>query len=284
MSLKLILVFLAFSTSAYGQINKLYKYQGKNGMYGFIDKTGEVKVKANYLIVEDFGDGLCFVSKEIIPKGYKWICIDTLGKEVFNIQDNSPETTFNEGFARISSFNDHWFINKTGKNAFNRTWKDGYGGFQNGIAYVSDVQFANFYPIDRKGNRIEGSTYSRIDVNTKLNTTTLIKPDTLFKFKQDSLWGFKDINGEIVIKPKYYLADKFENGLCAVRLHFQPFEALNDVFFDAIINTKGQVVSEQPMHCYLGFQGDLIVYYGGFHFSGGVHYLDIKGQKLKLKE
>jgi hypothetical protein len=158
-----------------------------------------------------------------------------------------------------------------------------YGGFQNGIAYVSDVQFANFYPINRKGNRIKGSTYSRIDVNTKLNTTTLIKPDTLFRFKQDTLWGFKDLNGEIVIKPKFYLADKFENGLCAVRLHFH-LDALNDGFFDAIINTKGQVVSEQPMYCYLGFQGDLIVYYGGFHFSGGVHYLNKKGQKLKIKE
>jgi hypothetical protein len=103
MSLKLTLVFLAFSTIAYGQINRLYEYQEKNGKYGFIDKSGEVKIEAKYLIVEDFGDGLCFVSKETIAKGYKWICIDTMGKEVFDIQDNSPETTFDEGFARISS-------------------------------------------------------------------------------------------------------------------------------------------------------------------------------------
>jgi hypothetical protein len=206
MSSKLILVFLPFSTFAYGQTNKLYKYQEKTRRYGFIDKTGKI--------------------------------------------------------------------------AFNRTWKDGYGGFQNGIAYVSNIEFADFYPIDGKVNRIQNSLYSRIDVGKKLNTTSSSRFDTLFRIKQDSLWGFKDINGEIVIKPKYYLADKFENGLCAVRLHFQPFEALNDVFFDAIINTKGQVVSEQPMHCYLGFQGDLIVYYGGFHFSGGVHYLDKKGQRV----
>jgi len=280
MRFKLIILFVTLSTLVFGQENKLYKFKDKNGKYGFIDKTGDIKVKPNYLIVENFGNGLCFVSKEIITKGYKWICIDTLGKEVFDIQDNFPETEFNEGFARISSFTEHWFINKKGKNIFNKTWKDGQGNFKNGVAYVSDIQFSNFYPIDTNGKRIEGSTYSRIDVNKKQSTNFEIEADTLVKFKQDSLWGFKNLKGEIVIKPKYFKVDKFQNGLCAVRLNYQPFEIANDYFLDAIINTKGQIISEQPMHCYLGFQGDLIVYYGGFHFSGGVHYLDKDGQRI----
>ena len=284
MRFKLTILILLFSTLVFGQTNKLYKFRDSNNKYGFIDKTGSIKVKPNFLIVKDFSDGLCFVSKKIITKGYKWICIDTLGNEVFDIQDNFPETDFNEGFARISSLTKDWFINKKGKNAFNQTWKDGQGNFKNGVAYVSDIQFSNFYPIDTNGNRMESSTYSRIDVNGKLKNTSKISMDTLIRFKQDSLWGFKNLKGEIVIKPKYFMVDKFQNGLCAVRLNYQPFEIANDYFLDAIIDTKGQVISEQPMHCYLGFQGDLIVYYGGFHFSGGVHYLDKDGQRIVPKE
>jgi hypothetical protein len=273
-----------FSLFAFGQGSGLYDFIGKNGKYGFIDKNGIVKVKPKYLKVQDFSEGLCFVSKEVNSKGYKWICIDTSGNKVFDIQNNNPETEFSEGFARISSFTEHWFINKKGKKVFNKSWKDGQGNFKNGIAFVSDVQFYSFYPIDIKGNRIEKGNYSRIEVNGKLTSDALIILDTLIKFKQDSLWGFKNLKGEIVITPKYYLADKFENGLCAVRLNYQPFEIANDYYLDAIINTKGKVVNHVQMHCYLGFQGDLIVYYGGFHFSGGVHYLDKNGQKVIPKE
>jgi len=280
MRFKLTILILLISTFVFGQTNKLYKFRDGNSKYGFIDKTGSIKVKPNYLVVKDFSDGLCFVSKEVITRGYKWICIDTLGNEVFDIQDNFPETDFNEGFARISSLTEDWFINKDGKKAFNQTWKDGQGYFKNGVAYVSDIQFSNFYPIDTNGNKVGNAFYSRIDVNQKIAIEPLNGIDTLIKFKQDSLWGFKNLKGEVIIKPKYYLADRFQNGLCAVRLYYQPFEVANDYYLDAIINTKGQVVSQQPMHCYMGFQGDLIEYYGGFHFSGGVHYLDKNGKRV----
>lgn len=249
-----------------------------------MDTTGRVKVSPEYLITKDFSDGLCFVSKEVISKGYKWICIDTLGHEVFDIKDNFPETNFSEGFARISSFTAQWFIDKKGKNAFNRTWRDGRGGFKNGLAFVSDIQFYNFYPINTEGVRVENATYSFIQVNERQKPKQEIAIDTLVKFKDDSLWGFKNLKGKIVIKPKYYLADKFENGICAVRLNYQPFEIANDRYLDAILNTKGQIVKLIPMHCYLGFQGDLIVYYGGPHFGGGVYYLDKKGQRVIPKE
>jgi hypothetical protein len=286
MRLKLTLFLITLSTVAFGQANRLYKFRAENGKYGFIDSKGIIKVKPSYLFVQKFGDGLCFVSKEVIAKGYKWICIDTVGNEIFDIQDNSPETEFNEGYARISSFTEHWFINKKGENIFNKTWKDGHGNFKNGIAYVSDTQFMNFYPIDTNGARVGNTTYSRIYVNEKLNAhaTANFTTDTLVAFRQNGLWGFKNSKNEIVVKPKYYLVDKFKNGLCAVRMHYQDYEIINDYFLDAIIDIKGKVISEQPMHCYLGFQGDLIVYYGGLHFTGGVHYLDKNGQKIIPKE
>lgn len=248
-----------------------------------MDKNGNVKVRPTFLKVNDFSEGLCFVSKEIVNKDYKWICIDTIGNEIFDIEDNFPETGFNEGLARISEFRKHWFIDNKGQKVFNTTWKDGQGNFKNGVAYVSDIPFSNFYPIDTKGTRIGTTTYTRNGVYLNQNDKQLIPTDTLVRFKQDSLWGFKNSKGEI-IEPKYHLVDKFENGLCAVRLNYQSFEIASDYYLDAIINTKGEVVNQVPMHCYIGFQGELIVYYGGFHFTGGVHYLDNKGQKVIPKE
>lgn len=279
-----IILLLTISNLAWGQGNGLYKFIGKNGKYGFIDKEGNVKVKPEYLNVSDFSDGLCFVSEKVVKRGYKWICIDTLGRKVFEI-DDFPETEFNEGFSRISSFSEHWFIDKSGQKVFDKVWKDGQANFKNGVAYVSDIQFSNFYPIDTKGNRVDTNTYKRHEVYLKQNDTTTIKAtEKLVRFKQDSLWGFKDLNGNVVIEPKYQLVDKFENGLCGVRLKYQRFEVANDYYLDSIINEKGEIVSQQPMHCYQGFQGELIEYYGGFHFSGGVHYLDRQGQKVIPKE
>jgi len=283
MRLKFTLLLLIISSTAMGQGNGLYQFIGKNGKYGFMDKTGFVKVLPKYLIVKNFNEGLCFVSKEVVTKGYKWICIDTLGHEVFDIQDNFPETDFSEGFARISSFTELWFINKKGENAFNKTWKDGWGGFYNGLAFVSDIQFSHFYPIDTNGLRAERNTYSAVEVYKRQKTQEK-SVDTLIKFKEDSLWGFKNLRGKIVIKPQFYLVDGFQNGLCAVRLHHQSFEIANDYYLDAIINSEGQIVNQTPMHCYLGFQGDLIVYYGSPHFGGGVHYIDKNGHKVVPRE
>lgn len=253
-----------------------------------MDKTGKIKIKAEYLNVGDFSEGLCYASKEVIKKGYKWIFIDTLGNKIFDIQDNFPKTGFKEGFARISSFEEHWFVNKNGINEFGKTWKDVHGEFKNGIAFVSDVKFKNFYPINNKGERISNKTYSGIDIQTlrKKDTIKFEKnksrfiSDKFVPFKRKGLWGFKDNNDKIVIKPRFYKVDKFENGVCAVLLNKQEFEFANDYFMDAIIDENGKILNEIDMHCYMGFQGELIQYYGGIHFSGGVYYLNNKGEKI----
>ncbi len=257
-----------------------------------MDKNGKIKIKAEYLNVSDFSEGLCFVSKEVIEKGYKWIFIDTLGNIVFDIQDNFPETKFSEGFARISNFDEHWFVNKSGINEFGKTWRDGHGEFKNGIAYVSDKQFSDFYPINKKGERIGDKTYSRVDIHTlrkddaiefEKNKSKFIS-NQFVPFKKKGLWGFKDNQNNIVIEPRFYKVDKFENGVCAVLVNKPEFEFANDYFMDAIIDENGEILNKIDMHCYMGFQGELIQYYGGIHFSGGAYYLNNKGEKIIPRE
>ena len=252
-----------------------------------MDKSGKIKVKAEYLNVGDFSEGLCYVSKEVIKKGYKWIFIDTLGNKVFDIKDNFPETEFSEGFARISSFEEQWFVNRSGVNEFGKTWKDGHGEFKNGIAYVSDKEFSDFYPINTKGERIGTKTFSRVEIynsrkNDRLESKSKkeFKSDKFVPFQENELWGFKDSLNNVVIKPKFYKVDKFKNGVCAVRINKREFEFANDYFLDALIDENGKTLIEIGMHCYMGFQGELIEFYGAPHFGGGVHYLNKNGQKI----
>ncbi|WP_040252196.1 WG repeat-containing protein [Psychroserpens mesophilus] len=287
----IIVLLILVSSLTFGQGNGLYKFQSENGKYGFMDKNGKIKVKAEYLNVGDFSEGLCYVSKEVIKKGYKWIFIDTLGNKVFDIKDNFPETEFSEGFARISSFEEQWFVNRNGVNKFGKTWKDGHGEFKNGIAYVSDKEFSDFYPIDTKGERIGTKTFSRVEIynsRKKDSMETKDKPeyksDSYVPFQENEFWGFKDSLGNVVIKPKFYKVDKFKNGVCGVRVNKRDFEIANDYFLDAIINESGEILNEIEMHCYLGFQGELIEFYGAPHFGGGVHYLNKKGEKIKPTE
>ena len=42
---------------------------------------------------------------------------------MFDIAENLPETNYSNGFARISSFTEHWFINSKGKNELGKTWE-----------------------------------------------------------------------------------------------------------------------------------------------------------------
>lgn len=275
----------------YGQENGLYKFKAENGKYGFMDKNGKIKIQPEYLNVSEFSEGLCYVSKEVIKKGYKWIFIDTLGNKVFDIKDNFPETKFNDGFVRISSFEEHWFINKKGVNEFGKTWKDGHGEFKDGIAYVSDKQFSDFYPINTNGERINDKTYSRVEIfHLRQNDISEVKKLTEFEsdqfvpFQENELWGFKDNHNNVIIEPKFYKVDRFKNRVCAVKINKNEIEFANDYFLDAIIDESGKILNEIEMHCYMGFQGELIEYYGGPHFSGGVYYLNKKGQKITPME
>jgi hypothetical protein len=404
MRINLIVILVLISFLSFGQGNGLYRFQTENGKYGFMNKTGKIIIKPKYLEVQDFSEGLCFVSKELLNNDYKWICIDTLGVEVFDIKDCFPETSFKEGFARISDFDANWFIDHKGKNVFNKTFRDGHGKFSDGYALVSENKYGDkvfidihgnspaqlpyknassfknglstYYTkesgitlfdtsgtilmtnlesaeglydelirvkkngkcgfIDRKGNILIDFQYEEdrirpMDKFLKLNTDSLdalpkaksrnvglfsnglakIQIDGLWgfintknelvidpKFKKalsfsdglagvsidGVLWGFIDTNGHFTIQPKYFNVDEFKNGVCGVRLEFQINEIGNDYLLDALINTKGEILYNNGMHCYMGFQGDLIQFYGGRDFSGGVYYLNKNGREVIPKE
>jgi len=96
-------------------------------------------------------------------------------------------------------------------------------------------------------------------------------------------WGFIDLKGNVVIEPIFFDVYRFERGICVVRTTFQQYRSGNDFYYNAIINSKGEIITSAEMHCCMGIQGELIKYYGGGDFSGGVYYLDLNGKKINPK-
>lgn len=277
MKLAVFFLLILISSKSFGQEKKLYKFQSKNGKIGFIDKKGQIKINPDFLFAHDFNEGLAFVSKNHEEIGYDWICIDTLGNEVFHIYNRIPESNFYNGLARISNFSEHWFINCTGKKVFNKSFTDGIGGFEKGCAMVKDSTKEEFYWINLKGEVIESPNLGEFQEKERTDCN-------LYSYEESNLFGFKNSIGEIVIQAKFITVDKFENGVCAVQLNKPVWQIAGNRYFDTLINLNGEILIEKPMYSYLGFQGELIQFYTGPHFSGQVQYLNEFGELIKVQE
>ena len=226
-----IIVFLLlfalqlFPCSVLAQGNGLYEFIGKNGKYGFMDKTGEVIISAKYIRVwyPEFSEGLAFVSKKQSANGeFTWICIDTLGKKVFSLGRNYPEKSFSEGYAVISDYENYWFVNKSGKRVFSKKFKDACV-FTNGFARVSDEEcgYSSSYFIDKKGERAKHLPLGGSIFNNGISYCGWKLIDTLgnvlidsihewtgasyefLKVRRNDKWGFIDRKGNIIIDFQY---------------------------------------------------------------------------------
>lgn len=280
-----LLLTLIFAI-AYGQENNLYPFLSSNGKYGFMDKTGKIIIKPNYLLESNFSENLCRVAtEEIKGGGFKWVFIDTLGKQVSNIKNGTP-SDFHNGLALVNDVTSYWFINKKGENPFRKTWQNAWHhGFKDTIAYVGDDKSHTFYPINMNGERIGSETFSNVELynSSKEYYKTKIKKrgfksDEYIAYIEEDLVGFKDSMGNVIIEPKFYSVSGFEKGICAVVIEEPKYFFLNDNLFEFIIDEKGNILNEIKMHHYIGLTGDLFKFYKQTHFGGGPQYIDKKGQ------
>ena len=276
----LIFVFIAISfvvlpCLVFAQENGLYKFIGENRKYGFMDKTGKVVIPAKYVRVWYPG--------------------------------------FNNGFAFVSE-------KKTSNGDFFWICIDTSGRKKIRIGQ-------RYNPTENLSERYYKKTRRRESDNfLKLNTDSLdslpkimyrnerifyeglasIQKDSLFGFinienemviepifkevrhfseglagatLDGKKWGFINTESQFVIEPQYYLVDVFENGICGVLLTDEPFY-IGDYHLNAIINKNNEILFRGEMHSYMGFKGELIQYYDMGDFRGKIHYLDKNGNMI----
>lgn len=284
--LKFGMILLLFPLGVFAQGNGLYEFRGNDGKYGFIDKTGKIIIKPKYHIVcyPGFSEGLVFVAETKDMNGdFKWICIDTTGKTVFELDNNcDPEESFNEGYAVISNWKTetYWFVDKSGDKVFNKKFVDA-SEFTNGYAIVSNKNKndSDSYFIDRNGKQarhlpcncsvfINGISFCHKQLIDTLGNVLIDSIDEwtgndyeYLKVKRNGKWGFVDQKGNIIID-FIYTEDRNRNFDYIFHLNSDSLDALpkepyrNVGFFiegfasimkDSLfgfINTKNEIVIE----------------------------------------
>lgn len=213
-----------------------------DSLWGFIDFRGEVIIKPKYWderIPPRFSDGLCQVQEKtdsgitnlfirtdgstafVSPYEYgdvgnfvngrarveinEEVCfIDKKGKVV--IKTGFPYGwTFSEGLANVWTGDSTQYIDTTGTVIIAVSGM-GHGDFSEGLAVITND---NNYYIDSKGNRIftcADDNFVHFNFSDGLANV----------YDRKTGHGFMDRTGKIVIETKYYLANDFQQGLCAV--------------------------------------------------------------------
>jgi len=123
----------------------------KSKSLGFIDKTGEIVIPAQFDKLVDFNKPWIF--KEglaAVMVGGKWGFIDKTGKIVIPAQFDEAQS-FSEGFAVVKVGGKWGFIDNTGKYVVTPTY-DGVNSFSNGLAQVFKNKKMNY--IDKTGKLI----------------------------------------------------------------------------------------------------------------------------------
>lgn len=100
---------------------------------------------------------------------------------------------------------------------------------------------------------------SKTKINNLKNNITDIKKEEssplLIPIKKNGLWGYSDINGNIVIEPKYREGDSFKEGLAVIK-DFNEEKAVNKY---GVINIKGDSVIKPEYDYIKGYKNGFTV-------------------------
>jgi len=248
-AIKASLLLFLFSNTAYAQQTRLPPRPiQQNGKWGYIDSTGKIVIKPQFVWAEEFSEGLAAIESENGKHGY----IDESGRVVIEpIFDNW--TDFSEGLAAVSIHFEWGYIDKSGNWAIPRQFAEARP-FSGGLALVAvPVNGKVSFPpgpekhvfIDKTGrvvidpeNDILNGSFSEeagtVQFITKSNVNAVLidksgktiltvqeietrgYSEGLVPAKKNGKWGYLNTKGQFVIEPQFQQAHRFSEGLAAV--------------------------------------------------------------------
>jgi len=219
-------------------------YDGNTGLWGFVDKTGQMVIEQQWSWIEPFFDGLAVVKNKEGNFGY----IDKTGKLTIECTYHFAES-FAEGFAVVTVPGDSknsgvfgmTFIDKTGYQATRKQF-DEARNFKDGLAAVFKI-------IEVEGG--ESSKFGFVDIHFNLVIPMQNLPtnygeyyNEYFSFSEGlcpTPTGFIDKKGKLVISFAPYSAMKmepFENGRVLVKL----YDSKTDSYHNKLIDKTGKIL------------------------------------------
>lgn len=208
----------------------------KNGLWGFIDKSGAIVIGCAFNEVRPFSEGLAAVRK-----GNKWGFIDEEGSLVLGFNYNRCGD-FKEGLCWVYSNANAYYIDRYGEQSFSATFASATD-FDGGVARVKES--GKYGLIDRNGNYLLRPKYLSISsfneyglaivefvgtsnarfalVNRTGNLSGYFKFNKIRPFSEGlaavkikKQWGFVNPLGSLVIPAEYFEVGDFSSGRAAV--------------------------------------------------------------------
>lgn len=278
---------------------------------GFIDTAGKLVFNYNIKYAGEFHEGMALIWDVTHFEGspiYTYGFINRKGKDVLEPKYNVNAMPFSEGFAAVACPEQpslYQYIDKNGKDPFGKRYKFA-GSFVNGLAAVctsdnylygfinktgelvikpqfeNKPQFCNV-PTFNEGlalvsKELADGTSVQFCINKKGEKVFDIQFDEAHNFSEgvaafyNSGWGYVDSLGKIVIKPKYFDAGDYREGLAAVGI----FDDNSGLAKWGFINKKGVEVIK-PQYEEVGDFLDGIAYFKKNKTSG---YIDKTGKVI----
>ncbi len=195
----------------------LGKFKSGN-FYGFIGKDGTVKTAAEFTAISSFKNGYAKAAK-----GSKFGFINTDGKVVVQPQFDDVSDFFENGVAAVCKNSKWGLINSSGKiitepqydvvygfyDGFMRVRKGTkYGFLKSDGSVLLECNYDNAYDFNDEYAAVKkGTVWELIDKSGNFKSFDFdeIKSPALgmVPVKKDNLWGLSDINGKIILEPKY---------------------------------------------------------------------------------
>jgi len=176
--------------------------------WGYIDKTGALKITPQFKYAQHFSNGMAAVVSTDEKDGMTWGFIDTEGKLVINYQFKGFQLlNFNDGLCVVSNTDDKYgFINKEGKYVINPQF-DMAQGFENGFAAVKQGESWGY--IDKDGKNV---------INPQFIYTQPFNSKVAAVAGTDKKFGYIGADGKYVINPQFDMATGFKNDIAFVVL------------------------------------------------------------------
>ena len=248
--------------------------QSQIGDYGYIDKTGDLKIPGDFKSGDRFNEGLAAVMKN-----GKVGFIDRSGKTVIDFKYRSAEG-FQNGIARCRRDVDNVqfdieFIDKTGKVLFIGRDSD-IGRFSEGLLYVNLTPGRAKIPEEIKIDRTVDQAvpngrdvgYLNAQFEFEIKIATDMEDDRYFLqgegfheglaevaigHKTGEQKGFINRQGELVVEKPFLETQPFSNGLAAVNVRINPDDKSNPKYRWGFVDPKGNMVIEPQYFWTSGF-------------------------------
>ncbi|WP_445713318.1 WG repeat-containing protein [Flavobacterium sp.] len=220
--------------------------------WGFVDKSGKVKINPQFKNVNSFKDGKCSVSN----KEGKWGYIDESGKIIINFQFNKA-FNFIDGKAVVYLDDKAGVINRDGKYIINPQFD---------IIYSDGDKF--LVKQDDKIGWVDSN--GKFTINPQFEDANLFGGSKLGAVKSGDQYGFIDNEGKIMINPQFEMALPFVGDKALVKS--------GDKF--GVIDTDGKYLVNPQFD---GLSYDLFAYLSTFNSYGTLYY-SIESEYIDLEK